>query len=297
MGREPAEVLRKPSSGFSLVEMLVVIAILAVLIGILVPIVSSTRRNARNVACASNMRQIALGLIAYASQNKGSYPPNSAESGQFWYLEALIGQHITAPDKVGRAGAVPAGADASVGLAGGVFVCPDDREDSVRSYSMNIYASGGVSSGVQKKLDSDKPPGRLFKHGAGGDSARLMLVLETWPELPVSGTSPLKHVAQAVAGLVGRSGERFGGGKGIVWTDPPDATPGRFEVRASQITFYRHGREHHAIEEPRGQANFAFADGHVEMLNQKQLVQADGRSSYAALWCPIDRDVDAAQAH
>jgi prepilin-type processing-associated H-X9-DG protein len=57
------------------------------------------------------------------------------------------------------------------------------------------------------------------------------------------------------------------------------------------------GREHHAIEEPRGQANFAFADGHVEMLNQKQLVQADGRSSYAALWCPIDRDVDAAQAH
>lgn len=279
-------------AGFTLIELLVVIGILVILIGILVPVVSSARRNGREVVCASNVRQLALGLIAYAVQNKGSYPPNSAESGQFWYLEPLIGQHLTAPDKVGRAGEVPPGADASVGLAGGVFVCPDDLDDSVRSYSMNLYASGGVSSGVQKKLDGEKPPGRLFKHGAGGDSSRLILVLETWPELPVKGTEPLKHVAQAIVGLVGKPGQRFGGGTGIVWTDPPDATPGRFDVRASQIAFYRHGREHNAIEEPRGRSHFAFADGHVDLLNQKELVQPGGRSSYVALWSPMDRDVE-----
>ncbi|MGB7160921.1 MAG: DUF1559 domain-containing protein [Tepidisphaeraceae bacterium] len=280
-------------SAFTLIELLVVIGIIGVLIAILVPTISSARRQGRDVACASNMRQICLALIAYAGQNGGYYPPNSGESGQFWYLEPLIGQHLTAPDRVDRAGAVPAGADASAGLAGGAFVCPNDLDDSVRSYSMNLYASGGVSSGVKKRLDGPNPPGRLFKFGTGKQSSELMLLVESWPELPVKGTDPIKHVAQAIVGLHGKPGERFGGGAGINWQTPPDATPGRFADRDSQITFYRHDRRDR-LEEPRGRAHFGFADGHVALLNQGELVTGDKFSSYAALWCPIDRAIESA---
>lgn len=241
------------------------------------------------------MRQLAIALISYAGQNKGAFPPNSGESGHFWYLEPIIGPHITAPDKVGRAGTIPAGADPSVGLAGGVFVCPDDLEESVRSYSMNLYASGAVSSGVKAKLESETPPGRLFKHGAGRESSHLLLIVESWSELPVNGTNPLKHTAQAIVGLVGKPGERFGAGKGIVWSDPPDATPDRFDARASQIAFNRHRRKQGVMVDPRGAANFGFVDGHVELLKQEELVdRATGRSSYRAVWSPLDRVVDAA---
>jgi type II secretory pathway pseudopilin PulG len=105
---------------FTLIELLVVIGIITILIGVLFPVISSVRRRGRDLACTSNMRQICTALISYASQNNGYFPPNSGESGQFWDLEPIIGQHLTAPDRVGRAGAIPLGADPSVGLAGGV---------------------------------------------------------------------------------------------------------------------------------------------------------------------------------
>jgi prepilin-type N-terminal cleavage/methylation domain-containing protein len=61
-------------AGFTLVELLVVVAILAVLIALLLPALGRARYVAKNTLCAANQRQIAIGAISYAAGNADYYP-------------------------------------------------------------------------------------------------------------------------------------------------------------------------------------------------------------------------------
>jgi len=68
--------------GFTLVELLVVIGIIALLVGILLPTLNKARRAGYAVKCQSNIKQIVMGCIMYANENKGWYP--SVSSNASW---------------------------------------------------------------------------------------------------------------------------------------------------------------------------------------------------------------------
>jgi len=60
--------------GFTLVELLVVIGIIAVLVGVLLPALNKARASAQVTVCLSNIRQLATAVANYASENRGTLP-------------------------------------------------------------------------------------------------------------------------------------------------------------------------------------------------------------------------------
>lgn len=65
---------RSARRGFTLVELLVVIGIIAVLISILLPVLNKAREQAKSVMCASNEKQLLAAYMMYVTDNKGATP-------------------------------------------------------------------------------------------------------------------------------------------------------------------------------------------------------------------------------
>ena len=83
----------RPISGFTLAELLVVIGIIAVLIGILLPVLSRAREQANRVKCAANLRTMGQGLTMYINQWK-YYP------GHCTQLRGLGGIYAVWPARI-----------------------------------------------------------------------------------------------------------------------------------------------------------------------------------------------------
>src|SRR5713226_1129851 len=60
--------------GFTMIEMLTVIAIIAILAGILFPVFATVRKNVHKATCTSNLHQIGVALKLYRDEHNGVYP-------------------------------------------------------------------------------------------------------------------------------------------------------------------------------------------------------------------------------
>src|SRR5262249_39925736 len=74
MGRRPRMRAAKRRCGFTLVELLVVIGIIAILISVLLPALNRARQASYAIKCASNLRSIGQGFAMYVAENKGTFP-------------------------------------------------------------------------------------------------------------------------------------------------------------------------------------------------------------------------------
>lgn len=254
---------------FTLVESLVVLAIVAVLAGILLPSLIMVRRQARAMQCASNLKQVATVILLYASDHKGWYPPNDTtiSPGAFWYDAQRCGQYMRTP-----------GAVSNGDLRGPAVTCPEDA-GSERSYAMNFWAGSRVNAGTLKVTAG----GRLWRSGAR-DGSRLILATEQWATV---GSQKLGWVAPPYVGQRGDTpGHRFGAGGGLspLWNT-------RFGALNCELPYSRHRMrgQRGSATEPVGAVNIAYPDGRVELRDNTRLADDTGRSTFDSLWTPDDR--------
>jgi prepilin-type N-terminal cleavage/methylation domain-containing protein len=115
--------------GFTILELLVVIAVIAMLAALLLPSVNRAREQARQVTCMSNMQQITAAYINYAKDfNDQFLPPDSTiaqaglanSSNQSQIIPALF-HYARSP---------------------GIYHCPEDERQGALSYSINDYLGG-----------------------------------------------------------------------------------------------------------------------------------------------------------
>jgi len=151
--------------GFTLVELLVVVGIIALLISILLPALAKARQSATRVQCLSNTRQIAIAAFAYGNDNKGMLPgcvwTGAGSVPQFthqWYLDfpSQGSDQITGIGKLVQRGYLTPG-DLRV------IYCPGRDINDPLSYEYNLAPSQAHLSGS----DAQWNPG-LRNAGSGG---------------------------------------------------------------------------------------------------------------------------------
>ena len=105
--------------GFTLLELLVVVGIIALLMAILLPVFFAARERARTTACASNLRQLHLAFSMYAADNGGFVPPYVTERRDVMRPD---GTSFLVPDQSAELVA----SLAPYVQASGVWFCPED---------------------------------------------------------------------------------------------------------------------------------------------------------------------------
>lgn len=88
MSHQPYEVFRT-KCGFTLVEVLVVITIIAVLAGLVFKVVAPARTTAQQAQCASNLRQLGLALNLYIQENGNEFPATSHANDETTWFKRL----------------------------------------------------------------------------------------------------------------------------------------------------------------------------------------------------------------
>lgn len=136
---------RQNLSGFTLIEILVVIAIIALLVALLLPALANSKAEAQKIACANNIKQLSLAWQLYADDHDDTLVNNHGINQTILQRENWVNNMqdwLTSEGNTNLALLRSGKLSPYLGDATGVFKCPSDKSIAqngprIRSYSMN----------------------------------------------------------------------------------------------------------------------------------------------------------------
>lgn len=248
----------KPSSrnraAFTLVELLVVVAIIGVLVGLLLPAVQSARAAGRRMQCANNIRQVALGVIVYADAHRGRFPSRTHtedESRDLHWIQQLA-PFVESVDVIRMCPDDPLGNLRLNGLPGSgidfadpLHVDPAKRFTPKTSYVANGYLSFDDTVARSKGINN------LNKLQA---RSKTVMLFEKYSD-PAATSDRTKQLAD----LLESHFDHTHSPDWFRWF--PSRKDRVLRDIAADIQLDRHANGGH----------FAYADGHVELIGDTQV--------------------------
>ncbi len=187
-------------SRFTIVELLVVVAILAILMSLLLPSLKNAMVVARNTACLHNQRQVGLAIELYANDYEdciianyfGAQPPAPPPYGDARYYSAVLGLYlddVKVPDDKGE---VDKGFWNAPQYLSKVFMCPDKKIEGVDPVVLTLACNQGLMVNKAENTTPALPvatPPRNAKLSRVTRPQEIILIVDA-PQLSVGRSVP-----------------------------------------------------------------------------------------------------------
>ena len=249
--------MKKSYKAFTLIEVLVVVAIIGILASLLLPALGKARESARRANCANNLKQITIAVFNYHSDNEGYYPaPNAHFNDTEVSWDDLLGLYDGRSLTQAQMDLRQLGPDDDA--PSDLYLCPSNVQSRpgihLRSYTMNAAYVNDSSAGV---IEPDNLCGSISV-------------------IQISDTSNtiVNTEAQGYSNMVGYYGS-LGYTHARYFIE--NYHPGGFPLHANDIGgvsgFYVHDDKSYKM-------NFSFADGHLEYRSVPSTLGNTGANNF-----------------